>query len=193
MTLARVDIEQVVKLVEYDQFDATVFEQPGGAVGQTLHRAAAPGGITQGQEQVGRDAFGASIGLQGDLQDRLTVGRVGLAGWMQAAVVVHDARLADARGAEDGAADRFPGLFAGLVAAFQQRHGFAESRMQDEQLVGVGDAFGGAPVTLSRAWKPIGAAVGMAAVPSVLESRRAGTRRSCRRRSTPESAFGRAR
>jgi hypothetical protein len=33
-------------------------------------------------------------------------------------------------------------LFAGLVAAFQQRHGFAESRMQDEQLVGVGDALG---------------------------------------------------
>ena len=60
--------------------------------------------------------------------------------------MVHDARLADARGAEDGAADRFPGLFAGLVAAFQQRHGFAESRMQDEQLVGVGDAFGRRPL-----------------------------------------------
>ena len=47
---------------------------------------------------------------------------------------------------EDGAADRFPGLFAGPVAALQQRHGFAESRMQDEQVVGVGDEFGRRPL-----------------------------------------------
>ena len=78
--LGPVHIEQVVELVEHDQFDAAVFEQPGGAVGQTLHRAAAPGGITQGQEQIGGNALGPGIGLQGDLEDRLTVGRVGLAG-----------------------------------------------------------------------------------------------------------------
>ena len=112
------------------------FKQSDGTVGERLDRAARPGRVAQGQEQIGGDALGPGVGLQGDLQDRLAGGRLGLFRRVEPAVMVDHTGLPDAGGPKQRPADRLAGLPAGLVAVLQEGHRLAEPRVENDEAAG---------------------------------------------------------